>query len=746
MANSRLVAGGVQLDIRGKFPINLDFEVANIRTIDKRGSSSSLSVIVKGSPQANKLFNNIFEINAKLSTFNPNKKVPATFYVDEVPLLVGNLQLIEIERAYRGQLIQVSYRCYLLGNSADLFTTLKSKLLTDLDFTDLDHIYDYTGDKFNPAELGKGYVYPYIDYGLSETGNPVTNAWKFTNLKPAIFEKEFIDRMFADAGFTYTSDFLNSNYYKRIINPCVFGGHLKQTIANPALNQFSVNRTNQFNNIQKQGTLTGSSFTFYNYLDIIYPTVPFNNKVSDPGNLYNLTTNTATIRSGAEYVFQSLLNIQMLIECGTNSTQVDRVELNYSVRYLLVNVEVGTGIQNVIASGVINFDESVNGSKFFTFNKTLTITSPILTFNSGDRFFLEIDQEQNNQATAYKNNVPVTNRAIYLQVCIRTGSTFFSKLGAETPDLDLSYGGNVIMNKTIPENITQFEYLKGIILSENLYIEQDPQNPRNYIIEPRDQFVNTLPYLDWTDKVDFLRPTRIYPSGELNIQEYIFKQALDNDYANLETINKFKDRYGTVNVKIDNDFSNAEKIIETIFAPTPNIGNAINNIITPGFYQKNEAGEVSVIDVKPRRLYWYGSLDCDEFRMFWGDPANTEEIRNTYFYAGATDQPFNMTLDLGFGIPQQLFYAFTGTYTSNGRFSERYLELVSALSSPNTKLVKMWINLTANDIANFSFRRVVFIVDAFYYVNKITGFDPQVKKPIEVELLWLDSNTFTPTK
>ena len=742
MANSRLIVDGVQLDIREEIPINMDFEVADIRNIDKRGSTSSLSVIVKGTPSATKLFNNIYEINSISTNFNPNKKTPAVYYVGENPVIVGSLQLLEVERKWRGQLFEVSYRCYLLGNSADLFIGFRNKLLTELDLSDLDHVYKDVPGNYNPV-LGEGYCYPYIDYGLTVGAGgtvPVTSEWNFSYLKPAVFEKVYLDRMFAAAGLTYTSNFFNSEYYKRIITPPTLGGKIKEALVNPTENVFVANRVTQSVGPIKTGVADGQGFRFWNYPEIVLQQIPFNNKVSDPGNIYNATTFTATITTPAYYIFQTTFNIQQRYECGNGPTQVNEMSGQNEFQVSIIKIDATTGVHDVIASKLIQTNLTTTGGPLFLINSVVVVGTEPIQLNAGDRVYSAVFQGVTGYAYFYKNGGQVTNRTPTLRIDTQVGSRFLNKVGGQS---DLPINGTVRMNSLIPQGITQFDFFKGIVISENLYIEQDPTNSKNYIIEPRDNFINSLPYLDWTSKLDALRPIRIKPSGDLNIKTFKFRQALDNDYANQTTAKLFKERYGERIFEVNNDFSSSEKIVETIFASTPNVGSAANDIVVPAFYQLNEAGLTTSIDVVIRRLYWQGRIPCQSYTWKNGEGGSVQLTE--YSYAGATDHPTNMTLDLGFGIPNQLFYIFSGVYTNNNRYTIQYSRLVNELVDKDSKIVLMWINLTANDLATYSFRRVVFIVDAFYYVNKIIGYDPQKTKPLLVELLWLNSGTFVPT-
>ena len=62
---------------------------------------------------------------------------------------------------------------------------------------------------------GKGYTYPLIDYGFTDD----KQRYDLEHILPAIYVKEYIDRIFTDAGKTYSSNFLNSTLFKHLIIP-----------------------------------------------------------------------------------------------------------------------------------------------------------------------------------------------------------------------------------------------------------------------------------------------------------------------------------------------------------------------------------------------------------------------------------------------------------------------------------------------------------------------------------------------
>jgi len=750
MSTKKLIISGVQLDPSDDLPIILSYDVADVRYPNERGAASSLSVVILGTPEANIVFNHIYDVNAVLGTFNPNKKISARYLVDEVEVFRGSLQLIEIVKQLVGQITQVQYRCYLIGSSADLFTSLRTKFLTDIDFTDLNHFYDYSADKFNPI-LGQGYCYPYIDYGLTkkivnekEDYYPATDEWTFTNLKPAIFEKEYIDRIFNDAGFTYTSNFLNSDYYRHIVIPCNKGGHLKSTTVDPIQNEFIANRIVKENNALVNCTLSGQAWRRYDPYAPIFEPTRFNNEVTDPGNVYNFTTYRATVTNAGVYTFKTTINFEL--EISVNN-QINEIRASDGQPYMNFLVDIMHSTDNGASFiPLIQGSSEVNINKVgqpFVYNGTMSCSTTAINFSVGDILFIKVLQGVKTSFYTYRNGAIETNFVPQLRVNLNVASQFQNNVAS----FDLEYGGTVFMNSTIPEGITQLDFLKGVIISENLYIEQDINNEKNFIIEPRDQFLNSQPYLNWTSKLDAKAPVSMTPSGNLNITSYVLRQANDEDYVNKVSSELFKARYGQQTYLVDNDFSNKEQVIEPIFAATGGVGNPVNSIVTPAFYTRTlESAIVQSLNVVIRRLYWGGSVTLpvgESFLFYYGN--GQSESRNGYYWAGSTDHPQTPTVDLGFGVPKQLFYFFTGIYTTNNRYNARYAKMIAEVTNKQSKLIKMSLILTPTDIFAFTFTKLVFIVDSFYYVNKIINFNPLNKQPTQVELLWLNSSDFTPT-
>jgi len=204
--------GDFQVPTDGVENIPLTKKSYDIENPSVRNSDFSKSIRIPESPEVNKIFEHIFKLDIALQTFNPNLKTPYELIGDGVTLIKGYCQLnqvIEVDGLLR-------YVITASGAINDLYKSIGESLLTDLDFSSLNHTWNETNivASWTPT-LGQGFVYPMIDYGVKIS----QSIWKVEDFKPALFVKEYIDKIFAAAGFTFTSTFFDSTRFKSLIIP-----------------------------------------------------------------------------------------------------------------------------------------------------------------------------------------------------------------------------------------------------------------------------------------------------------------------------------------------------------------------------------------------------------------------------------------------------------------------------------------------------------------------------------------------
>ena len=233
---------GKRLDVFEKLNFSFNYSIADIRDPKKRSTSYSKTVRCPSTANNDALFGQIYDLNISNAfdstganievNFNPNKKAKALVIADGVLVMEGSFQLRKIVR----QNTELIYEAVFLGQLVSIFGILSDKMINGyewdeatesnvkyIDFSDLDHYYNQDNQTTSwTAPYGEGYVYPMIDYGKTTEyhGADLWRKYKVTDLKPALYAKEILDRIFDFAGFTYQSTFLESAFFKRLIIPC----------------------------------------------------------------------------------------------------------------------------------------------------------------------------------------------------------------------------------------------------------------------------------------------------------------------------------------------------------------------------------------------------------------------------------------------------------------------------------------------------------------------------------------------
>lgn len=714
------------IPISAEIPVAITLAIADIRDPDKRNSSFSKTLTLPGTKILNKLFEHIFDIPTNLSNFNPNLKTRCEYYVRSERVFEGDIQLLKIRKSGKPY-SSIYYECSIVGRLANVFLDLGNTMLTDLDFSDLNHVFNYTNRNWTPT-LGTGYTYPLIDYGV--TGG-CGYYWDFAHLSPAIFEREYIDRIFDSINKTYTSTYFASSYGKSIIIPRTNEGALKMTNSQVNGVSFYAGRTTDASvqNIVLSnsggGVWVTPSYPLPNGLSIVaFPddsTSPF----YDGGANYNTANSAFTLPITMETKASTLCNFKVRL-----------------------NVPVGCNSYAYISMPQMNVDISipgignVTGSASFTFtlnsyvDVSVQVTAPNILIPSGTIVYVVASIDP-SPLLFYNSGVINTTGPFSIDVYM-TSTSWFSATSA-TGNLPIGY--TVDMNQCVPKNVKQIDFLMSVIKSENLHMELDLTDSNNYIIEKRsDFFTANSTALDWTRKWDYQREIEIIPMGELDFKKYLFTYKTDGDKFNKLYKDAYGEVYATKYILVDNDFIKNEKKTELIFASTPMVGNAQTTLVYPLFAQ------VDGVNVKPmavqiRRLYWGGVIQMPggAFYGLINSTNGTNPVTTSiYPFAGSVDNPYAPTLSLDWGIPQILYYQFPGqVWTNNNLYVRNYQRFIEQITNQNSKIVIMWVRLRPTDISNFSFRTPIFIDGSYYLVNKIYEYDPQKDEPVKVEFLRL---------
>jgi hypothetical protein len=726
-------------------PIDVTLQIADVREPENGAGSFTKTVDIPGNPEVNQFFEDVYSLNVSLQTYNPNLKVRAIYYKDELPQFEGYLQILGIEIDEPTQ--KVIYKCNILGEVLTLFNQIKDKQLTDLynysiiptpTYLPLS-IYNHTlsastiqtsWNLNSPQGTGVGYVYAPIDRGHVQSYYYGASGFSVEQYAgcAGFFAKAYVDRIFQQAGFTYTSNFFNSNLFKNLVITPTKTPSLSPTILGQ--NKFLANiSTNQVLN----KTLTGSG-PLFSFNSTSPDVVAYNNEVYDAGNKYNNTASPIVVGPNTIQPYNFRPDVTKLYNISADATisfqffdagNVDRTSTTNAVSG---NITLGVGSGTQIPPLTSMTFGSTNSNSF-------SVQVPNALLLSGQAIYGYFSF---NNLSFINNSHVITQMRVTI-----TAGAFSAEFASPSP-----YSGqNIDALDLIPENYTQDEFMRDLRKLFNLYFTVDKTNPKNLIVEPRPDFYLSTP-LNWENKHDRNSIVEIKPVGELDAIKYKFSYSDDGDYFNTKYKADFKDSYGYEEVDVQNDFIKSEKEIKVSLAPTPLVGNSYNNGLILSTYRKQENNLISEFKAKPRILYWGGLIAASNNAKPISFAFNNS-IQNTFPYLGHLDNPFNPQFDLNFGLVSYVYYVKPNqTLTNNNLYNKYYSQYINQITDKDSKIVKTRFYLTEDDIHRFEFRYPVYTIinnePGYYLVNKIV-FNPMADETSEVELLKLvDYPIFTP--
>jgi len=694
MIRSAVIVEGYGLDLTEDISTDFTYSIQDIREPDKRRTDFSKTIVVPGTARNNALFAHIFDINVENDydpalpnigyNFNPNRAAKAVVLVDGVEVFRGVIRVLKVVND-RGA---VTYETNVLGRLADILYQFGDSKLADIDFSDLDHnvsISHLQNVWYNPG--GYPYAYPLIDYGLTKDG---VN-YPISNFAPAIYVKEYIDRMFSDAGFTYNCPFFGMPYFQGLIIPSTEKVEFTQS-ATSAL-----------------------------FLDVYSQRREASNgRVGEWREVFNIWA-----PNGDGYY----LDKYGLVHVGGTEGQSNKI---------VFNRDIETSVQFIMVYQTSNKDEILNvrlnneaiwserAGLPIRFDRTKVIEIPKRQFRAGDILTLSIDMP------------PGKWMRFYSSTRVRMPSP------TDTSSYPLDEGARVVMNDFVSKSVTKKDFFKSIINMHHLFVFTDPDNEKNLFVVPQTWFYNTFAgdAVDWTYKVDYSKQIELIPMGELTSKEFNFLYKKDSDYWNDDRYYKiYNEVYGQKKYTAENEFEKDSQTIELIFSPTPSVQATTNKRVIPHIY-KVDKDFTKKRDTFNIRVLQYGGMIFSYANdgityASWNVVDSTNTVLGsfvTYPYAGMLDSPVSPSRDLCFGPPRELFFSWSGAYPDCGLYRYYWEPFIMEITNKDSKLWRGYLRLTAIDINQLDFKRLVKIDNTYFKLNKIDQYKALADDVTRVEL------------
>lgn len=686
----RLFIEDQELDVNQGFSNQITYAVDDLQNLDSKATAFSKTIVLPGTANNNRLLGNIFEFGAANFTvdgsqnvgynFNASRSAKMKMEYNGVQVIKGTLRLLEI--IVDGNLIE--YEIALFGELGGFFAKLGNKKVEELDFAAYDHTYNVTNiiNSWDNASAGEGYYYPLIDYGNVSTNK---KDYDFRAFRPALFVKEILNKIITGNGYTWESNFFNTNFAKRLIIP-----NNQDRLTTVKTQAFSASLTNAY-------SLNVTNIPIQNPIGLAFTASQFNGR--SEAIQYQYSGTTANL----------LTNIQMQGQVQLSGTIGTSGFFNGYISFWKNGSEIIASRQSYQFTAFFsNLFPKAYRNISYSYSDTFTYTS-------SDTIELKFTR------TTYTFGISSNLLCNGSQSFINISSAIPIVLPAELND-------SIAINTTLPLNIKQKDFFASILKMFYLMVTEDKMKERHFIIEPWVDFYDNdrTTYLDWSDKIDRSEPIRIKPMSELNARYYQLNYKPDNDWKNEEYRKLYNEGYG--DRIYDNGFEFAKETdkTEVIFSSTILYGYIINNVpvdkivsaiykVTNGLEQRM-ASNIRILQAKKLTGYsnWY----------IQNNGSNLSSALTNYGYAGHFDNPDAPNADLNFGATKQLYYELAAGALSNNLFNAYYSSYMAEITDKDSRLVTAKIKLTESDVYNLDFGRYILIDQVLYRLQKIIDYTP----------------------
>lgn len=600
------------------------------------------------------------------------------------------------------------YKVTVVNETIDFQTEIQDQYIRDLDFSDLNHDYtmaNITASFETSSFLDGDVFYPLIDYGTDGTNNELPifeaggEAGKFDNqnspieqvqFKPAIRTKRIIDKIFESVGYEYSSSFLNSDDFLKsyvISTPSDKLGIDSQGYQDDG---FNVQLSSSVETISEGPA----------YLKQYYPQENY-----DPANGYDTAASTFTIPTDGSYAFK----IEGDVDCpdGTGTPEIKSYQINLRIN------------GNTVFQQLYDFIGSTAGK--------VTFITPGVQLSVGDEVEVYRRYIMRSTGAGSIEDMDLINQQ---------WSTIYAPTSVN--------GGTVNLAQQFDQQAKSIDLLKGVIEMFNLVIEPKKDERKTLIIEPFDTWRDAGVTKDWTSKFD--EATKISIKHPISSQPRELKYSLeeDEDSLNQYSLTNFRrdEAYGTHTFTADTDVAQGQREIGSFFAATPTNGvTGAGNVIIPKLY-KADKGEHKTFQFKPRLLYRIDerdTIDVTGGKIYVKDDNGNSTGLTEYSTLSILQSlpATNKTKALHYNAAT--WYPFHENFangrTIGGLFNEYWGRYINELYDEEARLLTCNLYFEPWELSTIQLNDKIFIKDAYYRINKISGFNISKRASIQVELL-----------
>ncbi len=674
---------GKRLDVSGGISNLLTYAIDDVKDVGSRNTSFSKTIVLPGTSNNNVQFGHIFDVrvsgtyNPALNNvgynFNPSKKADCVIFQDHIQVFKGILRVLKI--------IIVNgvpeYECAVFGELGGLKNAIGNAKLQDLDFSVYDHILSVpnVSGSWNTVN-GSGYFYPLADYGNVST-NKVD--YDITTFRPALYVKEYIDKIFYGAGYTYESALMDTQRFKSLVIP-----HNQKFLTKNNLRWIDAEKIDIGDyDIIDSGSSPDAAYAFTGVELVNFTGAPgtpdfqeftYTGPTGVSGRFY-LNLHGDYFNDGALVEMQIRINGTAILTATLDDT--GGVVQDWS---LIEEVAYTLSLGDVV-------DVYFIGSGGGTYN----VGSDVGTF-------------------VFISDIPTT--------------------------VTIGEGDDVQLNDAIPRNILQIEFLSSVLKLFNLYVTEDKLKNKFLSIKPYVDFydLNVSGIVDWTYKLDRGKVIELTPMSEINARYYAFKFKQDSDYYNDLYSKRYGENYGDYIFDSEFAFSGDVTNVDLIFSGTPLVGYAGADKIVSVYYKQNSPGVEQESDTNIRILQAKKITGVNAWAIKNGD-VNLQTGITVYGYAGHYDDPDAPANDIQFGVPRELFFTLVSGAINVNQFNVYWSSYMAEITDKDSKLLTAHFKLNNRDIYNLDFSKLIYLDGSYFRLNKIIDWNATEPEVTKCELL-----------
>jgi hypothetical protein len=709
----------------------LDISAIEVGDIGKVFGISSQTFSLPGSDENNQFFNNVFDLGSTPAVAL-NKSVPCQVLVDSEAVFTGKLYILDV---VADEYNDVIYNCVVSNEVIDFKILTENQGLGDLPWSKYDHPYSYASisQSWNDELFSGSILYPLVNYGsnpldsqtpgfefggdIYQMDNPNTPL-KVSQFKPAIQVKTILDEIFDKINYTYTSSFVNSDFFKNLYFLNSVDDKDGVSFVTPASGSYVFATSTQ---------TIASGFTQLPSLRLLFDTAVYND-----GNNFDLTSDFYEASFLGEHIFN--INIPFTITSNIGAPVFTR-----RGRQAVIRFSKSSGVSGTFHTVKIPLTNSLGG--------VLSTGNVSLNLAPGERvyIFVALQSPSVNGIEQFTTSVTAGQNGVYFKV--------------QTPQNPA--GGTVDVTKVFGD-IKTLDFIKGLIDKFNLVIEPVVNKKNVLLIEPFNDWVELGNVVDWTEKLDRSIKYKIeHPITRLP-KQYRFSDALDDDMLNNYQNRTYGNTYGEYNYLTDSDLANGTEEIGGFFAATPVKGlptKGTNGTVVVPWLVKQEPGKYAQpFNFKPRLLHktplktipnneMYGtatgsfSSPTGSTYFYIDDPANSgvRAVNRYVTLLPTTDSPTDFTGSLDLHYSNIGYYPFQQSAVNgqcrDGLYNRFWANYINSLYDIDARLLTCNILLNPSDIDNIKLNDKYFIDGHLYRINKINGANLIQQQSTEVELI-----------